>query len=220
MQYITSQQMTKVDQLAVDKYGISVLQMMENAGRNVTRFIASLNPKHVLVLYGKGNNGGDGLCSARHLSIMGIKTTIVGASDDLNSNTQNQLKTLNEMGIKPSTEIPEADVILDSLLGYNIDGNPRDKFAELINKANEMRKKGTKIVSFDLPSGMNPNTGEKLDPCIEADYILTLALPKIGLKELNNLYLVNIGIPNELYSGDLEIEVENYFKESDVVKIS
>jgi len=219
MQYLTSKQMAKVDELAVSKYNISVLQMMENAGRSLARFIAVLKPKKVVILYGKGNNGGDGLCAARHLLIIGIKASIVGVGNELNPNTKNQLKTLNQIGIKPSGEIEDCDIIIDSLLGYNIKGNPRGKYADLINEANKMKEKGTKIVSFDIPSGMNPDNGEKYNPCIEADYTVTLALPKTGLKKLKNVYLANIGIPNELYKNDLGIEIDNYFKDSDIIKI-
>ena len=245
--------MAKVDELAVSKYSLSVPQMMENAGRNVARWIADeLKPKKVIVLFGKGNNGGDGLCCARHLAIYGIDIEIVSAFESGgNENVMHQLKILKEMGIIPVKDFkaeeddPENQrfsvhstsknspslakreevecVIVDALLGYNIKGNPEGRFAELIKASNFMRKSGMKVVSYDLPSGMDPDTGEARDPCVEADYTMTLALPKEGLKKsgekFGKLFLVNIGIPNELYEKELGIKIDNYFKEGDVVEI-
>jgi len=212
-QYITSKQMADVDKVAMDKYGIDIKEMMENAGRNLAEFVADLRPKSVVVLYGKGNNGGGGLVAARHLDIKGIKVSIVPASKDNNENVEHQLGILEKAGIKPSG-FKKGDVIIDALLGYNLKGSPRKEYAELIDTANSS---GAKIVSLDLPSGMNPDTGEDLG-MIEADYVLTLALPKMGLKNMKNVYLVNIGIPKKVY-GDLGIEVEDYFTKEDVVRV-
>jgi NAD(P)H-hydrate epimerase len=91
------------------------------------------------------------------------------------------------------------DVIIDALIGYGIKGNPQDRFASLIRQANKTKQKGAKIVSLDIPSGIDPNTGEIYDPAIDADYTVTLALPKTGLRKLKNVYLANIGIPNKVY---------------------
>jgi len=91
----------------------------------------------------------------------------------------------------------------------------------LIEEANKLRGEGIKIISYDLPSGMNPDTGVCGDPCISADYTMTLALPKTGLrgaKNIGKLYLVNIGIPNELYSG-LGLKVGGLFGKGDVVLV-
>ena len=220
MKYLTSKEMALVDKLVVEKYNVAILQMMENAGSNFARFVSRLKPKHVIVFFGKGNNGGDGLAAARHLAIYGIKVTLIQASKELNENATHQLLTLNKMGITPSKSFKakKGDVIIDSLLGYNIKGNPREPIAELIRAINFSKSKGVKVVSFDLPSGLNPNTGKAYDPCVNADYTLTLALPKTGLRKLNNLYLVNLGIPNELYK-ELGININKLFEKGDVVKI-
>jgi len=223
MEYVTLEQMALVDKLAVGKYNLQIKQMMENAGRNVARWIKNeLNPKKVIILFGKGNNGGDGLCCARHLKIYGIEVEIVKAFlGKGNKEVENQLEILKEMEVYPVKDFKakKDDVVIDSLLGYNINGNPRDKFSDLIKAINFMGKQGIKVISYDIPSGENPNGG-KFEPFVNADYIMTLALPKTGLKGRNNLYLVNIGIPNELYAKELEINVENYFKDEDVVKIN
>jgi len=219
--------MIKVDDLAVKKYKLHIKQMMENAGRNPARFIASeLKPKKVVSLYGKGNNGGDALCAARHLRIYGHDVIIVPAFQGKGTEeVENQLSILREMGINPENSIPElekGDVIIDGLLGYNIRGNPIGRYANLIRNVNDLKNDGILIVSYDLPSGMNPNTGKTLDPCVIADYTMTLALPKTGLKNnkiAGKLFLVNIGIPNELYENELGIKIPNYFKDGDVVEV-
>lgn len=227
MKSLTKEQMAKIDRIVVDKYDLQIKQMMENAGRNVARWIFNnLHPKKAIIIFGKGNNGGDGLCCARHLSIYGVSVEIVRAFEGSGNNeVENQLKIINESGsVKEISEIPnlnQGDVIVDALLGYNVSGNPREKFAELIKKANFYRKKGVKIISYDLPSGMNPDTGTCADPCIEADYTITLGLPKNGLKneEAGEIWLANLGIPNEVYEKELGIKIENYFKGGDVVRI-
>ena len=224
MKYLTKKEISRVDKLAVEVFNLSVKQMMENAGRNVAEFIATkLKPRKVFIFYGKGNNGGDGLAMARHLAIKGFKIEIVPAVNNLNSNAKNQLKILAKMGIKPSKnfKVKKGDVFVDALLGYNIKGNPKGKYAKLIDTINSMKKYGIKVVSFDLPSGMNPDTGECYGSCICPDYTLTLALPKIGLKKakLKNVYLVNIGIPNELYSKYLKIRI-NCFNKGDIIRIT
>ena len=220
MKYLTLKEMSEVDKLAVEDFRISEAQLMENAGRNVADFVAGLKPERVFVVYGKGNNGGDGLCAARHLIIRGFDVKIIPVSDDLNENAKNQLFTLSKMGIKPSNDFKakKRDVIIDALLGYNIKGNPRELYAERINSINEMGEFGAKVVSFDLPSGLDSNIGKCFESCVKADYVLTLALPKKGLEKMKNVYLVNIGVPNEVYLK-LGIKLETLFKKGDVVRV-
>jgi NAD(P)H-hydrate epimerase len=226
--YLTAEQMTLVDKVAVEKYHLEIKQMMENAGRNVARWIVdNLSPKKVVCLYGKGNNGGDALCCARFLRIYGVKdVNIVPAFEGSgNSEVEHQLNILKESGLVPDVEIgrlAEGDVIVDGLLGYNITGNPKGRFADLISESNKLRgRKGVKVVSYDIPSGMNPDNGSKYLFTIGADYTITLALPKMGLKnaDCGKLFLANIGIPNELYKKELGMNISNYFKYGDVVEV-
>jgi len=218
MRYITAKEMTKVDDLAVKKYNLSIDQMMELAGFHLSNFVLSLKPKKVLVFFGKGNNGGGGLVAAKHLVINGIKVEIIEASKDNNKNVKNRLKTLLKMGIKPKKtfKAQKGDIIIDSLLGYNIKGNPRGRYVDLINTINSSK---AKVVSLDLPSGLDPTTGKKGEPTVKADYVLTLALPKTGLKKMKQVYLANLGIPQQLYK-DMKINIGNLFEEGDIVRIS
>jgi NAD(P)H-hydrate epimerase len=201
MQYITAEQMARIDERVVKHYDLSILQMMKNAGRNLARFTSKLNPRKIIVMCGGGNNGGGGLVSARHLNIYGLNVEVVLASTNVNSNVKNQLHIIKKIRIPFVNEVNAevGDVIIDALIGYGIKGNPQDRFASLIRQANKTKQKGAKIVSLDIPSGIDPNTGEIYDPAIDADYTVTLALPKTGLRKLKNVYLANIGIPNKVY---------------------
>lgn len=214
--------MTKVDKLAMTKYNISIEEMMENAGRNLARFISELKPKpkKIIILFGKGNNGGGGLVAARHLLIYDFNVEIISASKEINKNVRHQLKILSKLNIKPkiSFKANKGDVIIDALIGYNLKGAPRKRFADLIKGINFMKKSGLKVVSLDIPSGVDPNKGIIRETYVKANYTLTLALPKKGLKKLKNVFLVNIGIPNKVYS-ELGIKTKNHFKDKDVVKI-
>jgi len=223
--YVTSSQMANVDRIAVKKYGINILQLMENAGRNLADFVSGLKPKKVVVFFGKGNNGGGGLVAARHLTIRKINTEIVSASSEINETPMKQLYTLRKMGIKEKGDfkLKKGDVIIDALLGYNIKGDPKERYADMINSMNFMKKKGIKVVSLDLPSGLNPDSGKPYNPCVRADYTITLALPKVGLrlaskKIIGKVFLANIGIPDKAYS-DLNISIKNYFSKNNIIPI-
>jgi len=221
MRYLTRGGMAAVDRIAMKDFGIKVGMMMELAGMNLARFVSKLKPNKVTILYGKGNNGAGGLVAARHLAIQGVKISIVPASKEGNENIKYHLKILRKMGIKPSKELGKSDVIIDALIGYNLKGNPKGNFAKLIEKANNARKRGTKIVAFDLPSGLDASLGEYHNPSIMANYTLTLGLPKVGLRnaKVRNVFLANIGIPKEVYKK-VGVKVENYFKQGDIVRIA
>lgn len=212
--------MARIDERAVNHYGLSILQMMENAGRNLARFTSRLNPQKIIVLCGGGNNGGGGLVSARHLKIYGFKVEAVLASTNVNSNVKNQWQIVKRSRIPFVNEVKAGvgDVIIDALIGYGIKGNPQDRFAYLIRQANKTKQKGAKIISLDVPSGLDPTTGKCYNPSIDPDYTVTLALPKTGLRKLKNVYLANIGIPNEVYRN-FNINIEDHFKKDDIIQI-
>ncbi len=94
------------------------------------------------------------------------------------------------------------DLLIDGLIGYGLEGNPRDKVAMMIKDANAS---GRRILALDLPSGMNATTGEVYDPCIKATVTLTLALPKTGFLApsaspfLGDLFLADISVPRRVY---------------------
>ena len=231
---IDTEQMREVDRLMVEEYGIVLLQMMENAGRTLARLAATLaagaRDGSVLVLAGKGNNGGGGMVAARHLSNMGgrVRVILPVAVRDLTEVAAHQASTLRRMGVEllEAEETPqmrldylfgEADLIVDALIGYSLSGAPRGRFAVLIEGANAS---GKPIVSLDVPSGVDAGSGTVYEPSIKAVATLTLALPKTGLgvPEVGELYLADLSVPPSLFRR-LELEVGPLFANAGVIRL-
>jgi NAD(P)H-hydrate epimerase len=220
MQYITSRQMVRIEKLAND-FGISNLQMMENAGRCVARFVLGKSPKKAVIMYGKGNNGGDGLACARHMVTAGLDVELVAASSEPGALAARQLKSLRHAGVpeKAMVKAGDGDIVVDALLGTSIKGSPRGRYGQLIEAANRARENGAEIVSIDIPSGIDPDTGSSFTPRVNADYVVTLGLAKTGLQYSNApVYLANIGLPPGIYR-DAGINSGDYFEESDIVPV-
>lgn len=234
--FITTEQMREVDRIMIEEYGILLLQMMENAGRNLahlarTRFLAG-NPrnKRVLVLAGRGGNGGGGLVCARRLHNWGVEVRVwtTSPASELSSATRHQLAILERMGLSvevagAEVALPETHLVIDALLGYGLHGEPRGATATLISAANA---RGASILALDVPSGVDTTTGAVRPPAIKAAATLTLAMPKQGLRSqaarehVGELYLGDIGVPPELYSRPcLGFEVRSLFAIDDIVRL-
>jgi NAD(P)H-hydrate epimerase len=118
-----------------------------------------------------------------------------------------QLEILKAIGVRVSANGSQVDfskygLLIDALLGYNLRGNPRGEVAKLVVGANASRMP---IIALDVPTGLDPNTGNPLEPCIRATETLTLALPKKGLymkksaPYVGKLFLADISVPMKLY---------------------
>jgi len=211
--------MEAVDDKAINEYNTPLLSMMERAGSHLADFVLSLDPAKVVVAYGAVHNGGGGLVAARYLTRT-VSVELLAASKKLKKATQTQLEKLN-LEHRENIESEDGLVIVDALLGYSVTRDPEGSYADAIQKITVAQKNGARVVSLDLPSGLDATTGVAYTPHITADYTLTLALPKTGLKNTavtNRLYLANIGIPDQVYA-DLGIEIENYFEGGDVVGV-
>lgn len=230
---VTAAQMREVDRIAVEDFGISILQMMENAGRalaELTRIqLSSLSRRRVVVLAGRGGNGGGGMAAARRVAIWGAEVRVVLAHPyaALAEAPARQLASLRAMGVRVHSPgelvslLRGADVVLDALLGYSQDGPPREPEAGLIRTANA---RGVPIVSLDLPSGLDPDRGVPYDPTIRATRTLTLALPKTGLLRpeaaiaVGELWLADISVPARAYER-FGLALGPLFAESDLIRI-
>lgn len=218
----------------VEDYRIELIQMMENAGRNLaslarSRFLDN-DPrgKHILVMAGSGGNGGGGMVAARRLANWGAKVGVylTRGIDMLSGVTTRQLQILQNIGvpITPPHQIdfpPHTDLILDSIIGYSLRGAPRNAAAHLIRLANASQ---IPILSLDVPSGVDTTTGESYDPHIQAQATLTLALPKTGLMNkkvssaVGELYLADISVPPRLYAS-LGLEVDPIFAQEEIIRV-
>jgi NAD(P)H-hydrate epimerase len=203
---VTRAQMMEVDRSMIEEYGITLLQMMENAGRDLallSRQIlgGTLQNKRVAVLCGGGNNGGGGMAAARHISNWGgdVYVSVALPLVSLKDAPVHQLDTLGAMEIPISEKFPSGnfDLIIDALVGYGLQGAPRGKFADWIDLAN---RSTIPILSLDIPSGLDADTGHPPGACIRAHTTLTLALPKIGMRREGAKDFVGI-----LFLGDISV---------------
>ena len=210
---VTVEQMAEVDRIMIEEIGITLLQMMENAGRNIAELARSLlggelAGRRVAVLAGPGHNGGGGLVAARHLSNGGAAVDVILGADEssLKPATALQLGILHKMQIpiRPSSALTPGTyaLLIDALLGYSAKGAPRGEIATLIMAAD---RTGTAVLALDLPSGLDPATGTIRDPHSVARATLTLAAPKVGLLAsraqavVGNLYVGDISVPAGVY---------------------
>jgi len=221
--------MREVDRLMVEFYGISLVQMMENAGRNLAELALQMmsekrKEKSVLILCGQGNNGGGGMVAARHLHNWGVKTHVILAAETsrLKEVPEHQWAILKAMELDITGEPPQSpDLVLDALLGYGVSGDPRPKVANWINWANNQ---SAPVLSLDVPSGLDATSGLAHNPTIHASATMTLALPKTGLLEscarefVGDLFLADIGVPNEVYRKAFGISVPTIFSAKPVKK--
>lgn len=233
--FLTTEQMIEVDRAMIENYGIDLVRMMENAGRNLAhlareRFLdGDPRGRHVTVLAGTGGNGGGALVAARRLHNYGasIRVFTTKPDDAFTLVPGQQLDLLRQMGVPvgsaDDTESGEPTaLILDGVIGYNLTGAPRGTAETLIQWANAQP---SPVLSLDSPSGIDTSTGTIFDPAIQATATMTLALPKEGLRapearrHVGELYLADISVPPELYKTFLGIDVEPIFAESDILQI-
>ncbi len=229
---LTMTQMIEVDRLMMEEFGIQLIQMMENAGRNLADMAQAMLDGEILdrpllVLAGRGNNGGGGLVAARHLANRGAEVQVVlaRAIEQFQDAPAHQLDILLAMGVSimeagDGWELPSADLIIDALIGYGLVDHPRGTTASLIQLANSHP---APILSLDAPSGLNVTTGQQCHPCIQADATLTLALPKAGLfaspDVVGELYLADISAPPILFEA-LDIALPPIFTSSPILRIA
>jgi len=226
--------MREIDRLMVDELGISLEQMMENAGRALAelarRMLRDLPGRRIMVLVGPGGNGGGVLVAARRLAIWGAEVSVALASPaaQMHPVPAHQFAIVGGMGIEvfepqaPLPDIARSALVLDGVFGYSLAGAPRGHSAELIMAANESH---VPILALDVPSGLSADTGEPFEPTIRAHQTLTLALPKIGLlvprarPYVGELFVADISVPAQLYRR-LGLAVGPIFAAGDILSVT
>lgn len=214
---ITVKQMMQIEENG-HQMGFKRNFMMENAGASVARFLSKnfpdISSKKVLVIAGLGNNGGDALVVARHLAGFGsyVKVILLGNPDKIKTEEARTnwaiLEKMNSIDLLISSDVSEldlkADIVVDGILGTGISGKIREPYAsaiDMINKINAFK------IAIDIPSGLDPDTGNTSDKCVKADVTITFHKMKIGMpkrKDVCGTILVEkIGIPPEAEVGVL-----------------
>ncbi|MBN1258318.1 NAD(P)H-hydrate epimerase [Candidatus Peregrinibacteria bacterium] len=204
---LTATEMRAFEEYAVKKYGVTLESMMERAGRAVFEVVMKEclagsgevlkqvqddnRPRpHVLVVAGKGNNGGDALVAAELLKKEGVNVTVY------------QPYSGHDIGevLKQVQDDNKYNLIIDGLFGFSLKGNPRPPADEVIQKINASR---IPVLSIDVPSGLDAETGQLMIPAVRATYTVTLGMPKVGLDahkdHVGKLFLGNVGVPEKAY---------------------
>lgn len=213
---VTAEEMRRMDRMAIEEFGIPGLVLMENAGRQAANILletfagrASLD---VGVAAGRGNNGGDGFVIARVLASRGCSVTVyvLSSRERITADALKNLVLIEAMDIdilwitseveliRAETRMSAHDVLVDALLGTGLNQEVRGLYRMGIDILNRSKKP---IVSVDLPSGLDADTGNPLGCCVQAHTTVTFAFPKIGHLLLpgsqytGHLHIVDIGIP-------------------------
>lgn len=181
--------MGAADRWAIEEAGIPSLDLMEAAGRGLARATADLfagspaGERTVTVLCGNGNNGGDGLVAARHLTESGydVEVILFGERDRLSPDSRANLDRLPEgLARVQEGELSTSSlrgVVIDALLGTGFDGEPREPLAGAIRAMNDS---GRPIVACDVPSGVDASTGEASETVVKSDHTVTFHQRKLG----------------------------------------
>ncbi len=226
MKTVTVAQMRELDRRTIEEFGVPGELLMERAGRGVADAVrrladvAGITAPSVLVIAGRGNNGGDAFVAARHLAGAGIRveTWLACAHDQVQGDALAHLRKMRDANV-PLKVMPFADewtgaeegwpgrhIIVDGLLGTGIAGGARGVVVEAIRFVNRLGRRRL-VVAIDVPSGLNADTGESSGECVVADVTVAMGLPKRGfagargLERVGNLEVVDIGIPGSLTDG-------------------
>jgi NAD(P)H-hydrate epimerase len=177
MKILTAAETREVDRLTTERHGIPSLTLMENAGKSVVAFtkqrFAKLGRRRIVILCGKGNNGGDGFVVARHLLEMGARAAVYLFAEptevrgDAAANLKRWQDAARDLRIvrdgnewqTAKAALASADIIVDALLGTGVRGPVEGLLREAIEEINRRRAE-TAVVAVDIPSGLSADTGE------------------------------------------------------------
>jgi len=210
---LTAAAMRHADQTAIQSFGIASSTLMESAGRasaeTVADMLDSTAGDTVLILCGKGNNGGDGLVVARQIAQFGysVQVVLIGSSASLSDDARANLSLLTKLAerdqnvdltigsLQDWTQAGRPghwSIIIDALLGTGLQRELEDPIRELVDWVNSQ---GTTVVAIDMPTGLDTDLGTVLGSCVRADLTITMGALKVG-------QLMNDG-PE--YAGDIEV---------------
>ncbi|HUF07147.1 MAG TPA: NAD(P)H-hydrate epimerase [Candidatus Binatia bacterium] len=233
--------MLAADRIATDRIGISLLQMMENAGlqlAELTRLTLGgvVAGRRIVVLAGTGNNAGGGMAAARRLAGWGADVCVIFARPLLRLRPAPcaQVEPMLAAGVRAAVaghdrshpeiaaEIVRSDAVIDALIGYTLHGPPDEVYQPLIGVATL----GTgPVISLDIPSGIDASTGARPGSAISADATLALALPKRGMtlgegRRFSGAgFLADIGLPASIFE-ELGIRAGKWFAHGPLVRLS
>jgi len=214
---ITVKQMMQIEENG-HQMGFPRKLMMENAGAAAARYLIEKFPdissKKILIFAGLGNNGGDAFVVARHLAgyYSDIKVILLGSPDKIKTDEGRTnwklLEQMNSVYLIVASDVIgldlQSDIIVDGILGTGISGKIREPYASAIDVIN--KSKSFKL-AIDVPSGLDPDTGNTYDKCVKADVTVTFHKMKVGMTKRMDvcgiIIVEKIGIPPEAEVGML-----------------
>ncbi len=217
--HLTREQVRRVDQTAIERYGIAGIVLMENAGRNATQLLLDRSAmidagiafdaiKRIVIMCGSGNNGGDGFVTARHLANLSpwsVTTVLIGNPDRLSEDCRTNRDICRKMDIPIELALPaidKHDLIIDAILGTGFAGNVREPAASIIAKVNAANPAG--VVAIDMPSGLDCDTGSLGNVAIRAQLTITFVAAKVGFQKptaaayVGTIHVADIGAPTAI----------------------
>ena len=217
MKVLTAAEMREVDARTIAS-GIPGLILMENAAHRVVEALRAefggLRSERILVLCGKGNNGGDGLAIARLLHVVertaALWVVMASAPSELTGDAAANYAMLRAAGVEPGTEITaemrRATIVVDALLGTGMQGGARGRAAELIAEINTGFP-DARVVAVDVPSGIESDEAETKGLVARADLTITFTAlkpahalaPNCG--RMGKVVVGRIGTPEEMLAG-------------------
>ncbi|MBN2371527.1 MAG: NAD(P)H-hydrate dehydratase [Vicinamibacteria bacterium] len=216
---LTATQMREADRRTIEEIGLPGAVLMENAGAAVARTASERFPdvRRVLILCGKGNNGGDGFVTARRLRDRHPEILLIGGRNEVQGDARLHLGALERSGAAV-IEVPdeeawnakrerlwEVDLVIDALLGTGLRRAPSGLIGTVIDDLVAVsRSRRLPVLSVDLPSGLSADSGEVPGSAVIAEVTVTFAAPKCGLvlppacDHAGEIIVVDIGIPGEV----------------------
>ncbi len=223
MKVLTSKQMRNLDNRAIQEFGIPGSILMENAGLGITQEIEKKFPEihkeNVVIVAGKGNNGGDGFVVARHLFNRGCKPCVLlfASKKNVKGDAGLNLSIADKMGI-PIKEIPSveawekergrifhASLLVDAIFGTGLFEPAKGLHAQVIEDIN--RSHAFKV-AIDIPSGLSSDNFQIIGPCVKANLTVTMAAPKVAHvfppseEYVGKWVVVDISIPSFLFEDE------------------
>jgi len=218
MKICTVDQMRRMDQAAIEDWGLPEMLLMENAGLAAYRVLAERWPvagRRVLICCGGGNNGGDGLVVARKVLADGGQPTVLLLGDPARYKgaARTNLEIWQRLGgrlVEPRDDhnfrdlLQQADLVVDGIIGTGLSKPVAGRYAAIITQINAA---GCPVLSLDIPSGVSGDNGQILGAAVKANVTVTFGLPKVGnllypgFHQGGTLYLSHIAFPPGLTAG-------------------
>lgn len=231
MRVFYSEEMRFIDRIAMEKYKIPGIVLMENAAiacvKEIEKLYKDFMCPNVGIFCGRGNNGGDGFAIARHLYNKGYNVTVfLVAGDNILGDALINFEIINEMGIKvinlqnAPQNLDEFDLIIDAIFGTGFKGEVQGLCKDVINAVNNS---SAYTIAVDVPSGINADTGEVTSVCVRADKTITFVSYKAGLlmypgaDYAGEIVVGDISVPKAVFDeikSNIKVADKKFFREN------